>query len=115
MRIGGRRPRENLEFQGCWYTHLSHSSIKLKYDTSRRATNHPCVWERWGGGMCVGVRLEESGRRGEGASSKKIPCGREGTNRFPKEPPKIPENLQNPPPQNKPPNPQEKKDPSIPK
>ncbi|GBN59353.1 hypothetical protein AVEN_101243-1 [Araneus ventricosus] len=59
-----------VEEQRCWNSNkfgypLEWKAIKMKYDPSRLAINHPCVWwESWGWGKCVGVavRLEKSGR-----------------------------------------------------
>ncbi|GBN73419.1 hypothetical protein AVEN_65817-1 [Araneus ventricosus] len=50
----------------------------MKYDSSRRAINHPCVGEHWGGGIWVGVavRLGKSGEEGSVLSQKsEIPSG----------------------------------------
>ncbi|GBM50849.1 hypothetical protein AVEN_140950-1 [Araneus ventricosus] len=57
--------KTGIHRQRCWNSNevgfpLQWMATKMKYDSSRRAINHPRVGERWGQGKCVGaaVRLD---------------------------------------------------------
>ncbi|GBO19756.1 hypothetical protein AVEN_163663-1 [Araneus ventricosus] len=57
---------------------VNQASPAFKYRGKRRVINHLYGGERSGGRMCVGVRLEKSGRVGDGALTSKSenqPCG----------------------------------------
>ncbi|GBO14888.1 hypothetical protein AVEN_90745-1 [Araneus ventricosus] len=66
-----------VDRQHCWNSNedgfpLEWMTIKMKYDSSWRAINHPCVGGALGSVKVVGVavKLEKSVRGGEGALSK---------------------------------------------